>query len=232
MDRARRLAELEEIIGEILSGIQETLQSGERLDNGFQDALADMIDTATDEIDQLRAQISEEAPQESANRTIESTPSPSAQLMWILAGQKEDIFLQYLETYPDPELRQLLNNPSALEQTIAYLHEMMPSGRPPISNDGIQHAEVNSSNVYGYDYDANTKKLKVKFQGNAGAGQGSVYEYDDVPGNVYKAFENMSRQATTHGQNQWGRWWEGKPSLGASFHQLIRNGGYNYRQVS
>ena len=232
MDRARRLAELEEIIGEILAGIQETLQSGQRLENDFQDALADMIDAATDEIDQLRAQEGEQTQQETANRPIETAPSPSSQLMWILAGQKEDIFLEYLQTYPDPELRQLLNNPTALEQTIAQLHEMMPSGRTPISEDGIPHAEVNSSNVYGFDYDASSKKLKVKFQGNGGSGQGPVYEYDNVPANAYKSFENMSRQATTNGQNQWGRWWEGKPSLGASFHQLIRNGGYNYRQVS
>jgi hypothetical protein len=232
VDRQRRLAELEEIIGEILAGIQETLQSGQRLENDFQDALADMIDAATDEIDILRAQIGEEDQQQSQNRPIEAAPAPSAQLMWILAGQKEDIFLEYLQTYPDPELRQLLNNPSALEQTIAQLHEMMPSGRPPVSEEGIPHAEVNSSNVYGYDYDPNSKKLKVKFQGNGGSGQGPVYEYNNVPANIYKSFENMSRQATTDGQNQWGKWWVGKPSLGASFYQLIRNGGYDYRKLS
>lgn len=231
MDRRRRLAELEGIIGEILAGIQETLQSGQRLENDFQDALADMIDAATDEIDQLRAQLGEEETQQPEG-SIETTPSPSAQLMWILAGQKEDIFLEYLQTYPDPELRQLLNNPAALERTIDFLHEMMPSGRPEVSEEGIPHAEVNSSNVYGYDYDANTKKLKVKFQGNGRSGQGPVYEYDNVPGNVYKSFENMSRQATTDGQNQWGRWWVGKPSLGASFYQLIRGGGYDYRRLS
>ncbi len=230
MDRSRRLAELEEILADILSGIQETLQSGQRLDTSFQDALADMIDAATEEMDQLRSQEGE-GPQEPQG-PIETTPSPSAQLMWILAGQKEDIFLEYLQTYPDPELQQLRNNPSALEQTIAFLHEMMPSGRPQVSEDGIPHAEVNSSNVYGYDYNPTTKKLKVKFQGNAGSGQGPVYEYDNVPGNVYKSFENMSRQATTDGQNQWGRWWVGKPSLGASFYQLIRNGGYDYRKLS
>ncbi len=231
MDRTRRLAELEEILTDILSGIQETLQSGQRLDNAFQDALADMIDAATGEIDQLRGGGSGEGPQE-PQEPIENVPSPSVQLMWILAGQKEDLFLEYLKTYPDPEFGHLLSNPPLLEQTIQFLHEMMPSGRPVISEEGIPHAEVNSSVVYGYEYNPGTKKLKVKFQGET-SGSGPIYEYDNVPGNVYKSFENMSQPASSDGENRWGKWWVGKnPSLGASFYQLIRKGGYGYRKLS
>lgn len=235
------IEELEDILDAILLGIQEALQSGEPLSEEFQEQIANEITLLTQEIDQLYAEREQGIPQQEqappqeepiapeigqpAN-PMSNPPSPGAQLMWILAGQKVDAFVNYLATYPDPELRALLNNRDQLDHTIHQLHAMMPSGEQP-SQGGIPHADINSSNIYGFRYDPKTGKLLVRFQG------GSVYGYDGVPGNVFKAFQNGAIPAKTNGRNRWGVWWRGKmPSLGASFYELIRQGGYPYRRLN
>lgn len=230
--------DLEGLLQELMQAITQVTQSGETLSDEFQGMLAQTLSILVERIDQESAQASNEPLSENPpindNRQtgLGAPPSPSAQLMWILAGQREDVFLQYIQQYPDPELRQLSGNPGELERTIQYLHQMMPSAQPEVSQEGIPHAELNSSNIYGFQYDPSSKSLKVKFQGNGGSGEGPVYEYDKVPPNVYKAFEMGAVPAKTSGQNQWGSFWVGKnPSLGAAFHSLIRQGGYQYRKL-
>jgi len=152
-------------------------------------------------------------------------PSPDAQLLWILAGQQEDAFVKYLQTYPTPATQELLNNPTELERVVQFLHNIMPSGTPPMIH-GIQHSDLNSSNIWGTAYDPQSGKMKVRFQG------GSEYEYDGVPANIYRAFTNGQASATTNGQNKYGRWWVGKnPSLGAAMNQYIKAGKFNYRKI-
>jgi len=152
-------------------------------------------------------------------------PSPDAQLLWILAGQQEDAFVNYLQTYPTAATQQLLSNPEELQRVIQYLHRMMPSGTPPTIN-GIQHADLNSSNIWGTAYDPKSGKMRVRFQG------GSEYEYEGVPANIYRAFTNGQASARTNGQNQYGRWWVGKnPSLGAAMNQYIKAGNFSYRRL-
>jgi len=69
--------------------------------------------------------------------------------------------------------------------------------------------------------------MKVRFQG------GAEYEYDGVPTNIYRAFSQGNAAAKTDGQNQYGKWWQGKnPSMGAAMNQYIKQGGFNYRRLN
>jgi len=224
------LATLEALLNELLQGIQDVIQSGEILSDEFQGMLAQELDQLTTQIDTLRQQ--EQQPfqgqpeQQPAPQAIGAAPGADAQLLWILAGQQEDAFLQYLQQYPTPETQSLLRNPSELERVVQYLHQMMPSGQQPVV-DGIQHADLNSSTIWGTQYDPSTGKMKVRFQG------GSEYEYDGIPANIYRAFSQGQASATTQGQNQYGRWWQGKnPSMGAAMNQYIKAGGFPYRRLN
>ncbi len=234
------LRQLEELLDELLRGIQDILQSGEVLTDEFQGVLAQEIEATTNRIDQLRKEQQQPqgapSPPEPEGRepfqgpqtpiVEEQPPSADAQLLWILSGQNEQAFLQYLATYPTAATQSLLNNPAELDRVLNYLTAMMPPGGEPPSRDGIQHADLNSSNIYGFRYNPKDGKLKVRFQ------SGSVYEYDGVPPNLFNAFRQGAAAAKTSGQNQYGRWWQGKnPSLGAAFWQYIRNAGFDYRRL-
>lgn len=215
------IEELEDILDMILKGVQEILQSGEVLSDEFQIQIAEEITALTQEIDQLYEK--EQATQEP---NIPQTPiSPDAQLLWILSGQQEQAFISYLREFPSPATQQLLNNPTALSHTIAQLNQMMPQGEQPYI-DGIKHADLNSSNIWGTAYDPRSGKMKVRFQG------GSEYEYDGVPENIYRAFAKGNASAKTKGKNQYGEWWIGKnPSIGSAFHQYIRASAFPYRKI-
>ncbi len=235
-----QIEQLEDILDALINAMEQALQSGEELPEDIQMMVAEEITGLTQEIEQLYAQQeqpTQEQPQQQEGEQphlppqqpqqgLGPPPSETARLLWVLAGNKEDYFTEYLQNYPSPDTQALLNNPAELERVIKYLHAEMPSGQPPVEN-GIPHADINSSNIYGFRYDPSSKKLYVRFQG------GSVYGYDGVPFPVYKMFANGAVPARTNGQNRFGRWWRGKvPSLGSSFYSLIRNGNYNYQRIS
>lgn len=231
MNADSRLQHLEGLQQELISWIYQSLASGGHLSDELQGSLARELEQTENAIAQLRSQ-PQATPTQAPQIMQEAAPTPSQQLMWILAGQREDVFLQYIQSYPDPDLQSLSRNPDELERVVTYLHQMMPSERPAVSQEGIPHAEINSSNIYGFSYDPKNKKLFVKFQGGESA-TGPVYQYEGVPPNVFKAFSSGSVPARTDGQNNYGRWWKGKlPSLGAAFYDLIRMGGYPYARVS
>lgn len=211
---------LEEIINEILAGIQEILQSGEMISDELQGRIADEINITTDRIDALRQEISQRPP-------VEPPPHEpvGVDLLWQLAGGDETAFVGYLRTFPDPALNALLRNPTQLKKTIEDLQRRMPPGQQPIV-DGIPHADINSSNIYGFRYNPKNGRLMVRFQ------SGSVYGYEGVPAGVFKTFQQGAVPAKTNGRNNFGRWWTGKmPSLGAAFYDLIRQGGYTYQRL-
>lgn len=159
-------------------------------------------------------------------QSVEAPIPVGAELLWILAGGQEDAFINYLRTYPDPSLNSLLQNPDLLRSTIERLNLTMPQGERG-SEDGIQQAPIDSSNIYGFQYNPSSGYLKVRFQ------SGSVYSYQGVPPGVFNAFKQGAVPAKTTGHNQYGRWWTGKiPSLGAAFYQLIRQGNYPYQRIS
>lgn len=237
MNPEQRIALLNELIDQIVDTLYETLASGEILSDEFQGLIAQELTATMDEIEQLKQQVSQspmphpsiqdrEPFQGEVAPTIQEVPpSPDAQLLWILSGQNEEAFIQYLTEYPSPATQSLLRNPGELERTIEYLHAMMPPGQPPVV-DGIPHADLNSSTIWGTAYNPKTGKMKVRFQG------GSEYEYDGVPQNIYRAFSKGQAAAKTKGHNQYGAWWPQKnPSLGAAMNQYIKAGGFAYKRI-
>jgi hypothetical protein len=168
----------------------------------------------------------EEEEQGAGQQPLEEPPvHADSQLLWILSGQQPQAFISYLRTFPTPATQNLLNNPAQLNATIEQLNRMMPQGQQPFIN-GIQHADLNSSNIWGAAYDPRSGKMKVRFQG------GSEYEYDGVPENIFRAFIKGNASARTKGRNEHGQWWVGKnPSLGAAMNQYIKAGGFNYRRI-
>ena len=224
----QRINEIKESLRQLVAMIS---QRGEPMSEEIKAMLVQAMEHSATRIQQLRQEGQQQQPPEQPPQAPQGpntgAPSNSAQLLWILSGSQEDYFLEYLQTYPDASTQALLRNPAELERTIQFLHNMMPSGGQPPSEGGIPHADLNSSNIYGFQYDPTTKQLKVRFQGDG------VYSYEGVPPQIFNMFARGAVPAKTQGQNQWGRWWRGKePSLGASFFELIKKGGYPYTKVS
>lgn len=219
MNPEKEIQTLEELINELLAGLQEVIQSGEILSDEFQGAIAQELEIATGRIDSLRRE-------NPVYPNMQNNQVPAdAQLLWILSGQQEQPFISYLREYPSKDTQNLLNNPAELSRTIDYLNRTMPQGQQPVF-DGIPHADLNSSNIWGSTYNPQTGQMKVRFQG------GSEYEYDGVPENIYRAFSKGNASAKTRGKNQYGEWWPNKnPSLGAALNQYIKAGNFPYRKV-
>lgn len=196
---------------QILSLVGELVQSGEQLPDSFLDSLIDIVSADIQRIE----------------GKVKGIQVPrGADLLWILSGGEPDAFVSYLKTIPDPELNQLLNHPQALQEIIGKLQTQvtLPAGQVA---QGVPKADLNSSNVYGYQYNPRSKMLRVRFN------SGSVYEYDGVPPQIFKVFQAGAVPARTDGQNKWGKWWKGKiPSLGAAFYHLIRSRDYPYKKVA
>src|ERR1700690_641668 len=212
--------ELHELLNEFLQAIDLLMSSGEEISDEFYGMIAQTLGNIYSSIEEL----------EQSNNQPSAPPappiSPDAQLLWVLAGQQEQAFISYLRDFPSAETQRLLNNPNLLSKTIEQLTQMMPAGEQPVV-DGIQHADLNSSNIWGTAYDPKSGKLKVRFQG------GSEYEYDGVPVNIYRAFQKGNAQAKTSGKNQYGQWWKFKsPSLGAAMNQYIKAGNFPYRKLN
>ncbi len=220
-----RIKKIKDQIRELMSQIASV---GEEPPEEIQDLLLQVLAKAKNQIQELRAQEQNAQPEQPSGAIpgqLTNPPSNDAQLLWILAGQQPQAFISYLRTFPTQATSQLLGNPTQLNATIEQLQQMMPQGQPPIV-DGIQQADLNSSNVWGANYDQKSGKMKVRFQG------GSEYEYDGIPPNIFNAFIHGNASAKTKGQNQYGRWWPSKnPSLGAALNQYIKAGGYNYRKI-
>lgn len=215
--------ELRELLQQLLQAISQVASSGEVLSDEFQGMLANTLNNLYSRIEQQQNE--PEQPEDIQTQVPPSTPSSDAQLLWILAGQQPQAFISYLRTFQTPATQSLLSNPGQLNSTIEHLTRMMPQGELPVV-DGIQHADLNSSNVWGAAYDQKTGKMRVRFQG------GSIYEYDGIPQAIFDAFIHGNAEARTTGRNRYGRWWRGKnPSLGAALNQYIKAGNFNYRKI-
>lgn len=229
MNLRRRRQELEQLLQELLGGIQEVLQSGEILSDEFQGQIAQELSVLTDEIDQINTQLDQEEQPETPPvppGTIEAPMPQGADLLWILSGGQPDAFINYARTFPDAALNALANNPQALASVLGRLEQQMPQGERG-SADGIDRAPLDSSNIYGFQYDPKNGSLKVRFQ------SGAIYGYQGIPKQIYQIFANGAVPAKTEGQNEYGRWWIGKnPSLGAAFSALIKQGGYPYQRLN
>jgi hypothetical protein len=207
-------AQIQAIQQAISAAVDLVLTRGQELSDEEQKILAQVIDQAAEKINELK-------------RNLAPVQMPlGTELLWILAGGQPDAFVNYLRTIPDPALNQLLTHPDQLDQVLRQLAQSMPQGQLG-SVGGIEHAPINSSNIYGFRYDPRTGRLLIRFQ------SGSVYGYNGVPESIFKIFQQGAVPAKTNGQNKFGKWWQGKiPSLGAAFYSLIRQGGYPYQKLS
>jgi len=223
------IEELEDLLDAILAGVQEMLQSGQEIPPDFQAQIAEEINLLTSEIDALYAQGGANLPPTEepgiAAPPISAEPSENVKLIWILAGGQEEAFVSYLSSFPDPEFRQLLSNPNALENIIMHLHVNNPIPTEPGQADGIPKSDLNSSNVFGVKYDFNKNKLLVRFN------NGSVYSYDTPP-QMYNLIAGGQASATTDDKRRPMRFWKGKnPSMGAAVWQYLRNTGVPYKRL-
>lgn len=216
---------MDEILQLILQFMQELEQNIDGLTDEESGEIANFLSEVMGFI-QEESQKQQPEASESIQSSLESPVPVGADLLWILAGGKEDAFVNYLRTYPDPSLNSLLKNPGLLQSTIERLNQNLPQGQRG-ETDGIPQAPLDSSNIYGFQFDPSSGTLKVRFQ------SGSVYQYKGVPPGIFNVFKNGAVPAKTSGQNQFGKWWKGKlPSLGAAFYELIRSGGYPYARIS
>lgn len=196
---------------EIIDALIELLESGEEVPDAVLDEIVDFLEG------EIQGEVEEEP--------IEPTIPSGAGELWILSGENPRVFIEYLQTFPDPALNALARNPTQLQQVISRLSEQITAPAGEVA-DGVAKAPLQSSNVYGFQYNPRDKQLKVRFN------SGSVYKYQGVPPQIFKMFQGGAVPAKTNGRNQYGRWWEGKmPSLGAAFYQLIRQGGFPYARL-
>ncbi len=208
---------IEEIKNSLREVVQLLAQRGKPLSKELKAMLVKVMDHAATRITQLR--------QEDAQRTSQTPIPDTANLLWILAGGQPEAFVSYLREFPDPQLNAILQNPTHLVQIIEQLQRNNPIKHLG-QEDGIQQANLQSSNVYGFRFNPQTKKMQVRFQ------EGAVYEYDDIPDVIFNLFSHGNASAKTTGSNRFGAWFRGKnPSLGAALNQYIKQGGYAYRKL-
>jgi hypothetical protein len=217
---------IEEIKNSLRTLAQQLIARGKPLSNEMKENLLQVLKHAESRIAQLRQE------EKTAQVTPVSQIPRGADLLWILAGGQREPFINYLRTFPDPELNALARNPSQLRNVLERLESQvtLPAGEV---SDGIPKADLQSSNVYGFSYNPREKRLFIKFNGKNEVGDGPVYEYEGVPPAIFKIFRAGAIPAKTKGSNKWGSWWQGKnPSLGAAMNALIKLGGYPYQQVA
>ena len=221
MNPEQEIDQLESLIDRLIDLLERAVQSGETLPDQVQSLIAQELRESNNRILQLRQEIGQ-----GQEPLTEPAISDESQLLWILSGSNPETFVQYLQTYPGDEFGTLLQNPEQLARLIADLQSNAPPPTPGMQKDGIPKSGLQSSNVYGSQYDPKTGKLLVRFQ------EGAVYQYDDVPPYVFKAFQAGAAPAKTKGKNKYGQWWVGKnPSLGAALNTYIKQANYNYRRV-
>jgi hypothetical protein len=182
-------------------------------------------DFSEDELHEINNTLSEAAGILGSRNQEQVTPPRGSEILWLLAGENPRAFQAYLRSFPNQSLNEFAQNPSRVQNLIQGFQSRIttPQGE---SAGGVPKSDLQSSNIYGFQYDPRSSTLRVRFQG------GGLYEYDGVPPFVFKMFQRGAVPAKTTGQNQYGAWWQGKqPSLGASFHELIRD-NFPYQRVA
>lgn len=200
------------------------------------DELKQLLRSITSRLEAVAGELSEEEAREvrqiinlATKKIAGGTQAPiprGAEFLYVLAGGNPAAFANYVQQFPDASMNQLAKQPQELDAVLQQLQRRitLPQGQVI---DGIPKAPLNSSNVYGYQYDPRQRMLRVRFN------EGGVYEYDNVPPQIFKLFAQGAIPAKTNGRNRWGAWWRGKqPSSGASLNQLIKKGGFNYRKLN
>lgn len=109
-------------------------------------------------------------------------------------------------------------------------------GEPEVPNlptPQLEQAPYPSSNINSFKYDPDNETLYVKFHGSDTADSGPTYQYEGVPGFIFDIFAKGSIAPKTSGSNKYHTWIKGvTPSLGASMHALIKQGGFPYQRLT
>lgn len=99
MNPAQELRLLEELLDQLLRGIQEVLQSGEILSDEFQMILAQELNDTTTRIDQLRQEAGPTVPE---GRPDLQQAMPSSNIEgFAYDPKKQQLFVRFLGKYPD-----------------------------------------------------------------------------------------------------------------------------------
>lgn len=154
---------------------------------------------------------------------------PGVELLWILSGNEPNAFVNYLRTYPGPGLRELAANPNRLAQVIERLQAQGPPGQPAQDKEGMDQPMYQSSTVSALKYDPQHKKLFIKFHSED---EEPIYQYDNVPPQIFELLKHGNAIAKTTGQNQWGKWWKGKTNtIGGALNSWIKKAGFPYTRI-
>ena len=133
MNPERELLALEELLDELLRGIQDTLQSGEVLSDDFQMLLAQELDATVSRIDELRG-------------IIQATPAPHPEINQAMPSSNvegfaydrdnERLYVRFLGEYPNR------NGP-------IYQYEGVPKVIFDLFRNGSIPARTNGKNRWG-----------------------------------------------------------------------------------
>jgi hypothetical protein len=92
---------LQDVVQDILSGIQEMLQSGERMTDEFQGQVAQLLDAATQRIDELQMEIQGTPPIPPQDPDLNAS-MPSSNISQFGYDEKNGrLLVQFLGKYPD-----------------------------------------------------------------------------------------------------------------------------------
>lgn len=111
--------------------------------------------------------------------------------------------------------------------------EEAPIELPKQAVPNLGEAPYPSSNINAFKYDPENQQLFVKFHGKNTADSGPTYSYQGIPEFIFDVFRRGAVGPKTTGANKYHAWYKGvTPSLGASMHALIKEGGYPYQKVA
>lgn len=125
---------LEQLVDELLRGIQDILQSGETLSDEFQGVIARELEATTQRIDQLRGEI-EPGSQQSIGPITPAMPSSNVE-GFAYDDKTGRLLVRFLGKHPDP------NGP-------IYAYEGVPANIFEIFRKGAIPAKTNGRNKWG-----------------------------------------------------------------------------------
>jgi len=125
------------------------------------------------------------------------------------------------------EIRRLTQGIQSLQSGAAQTPPPVPPPEPPLEN------AMPSSVINAFNFDPASNSLRVQFRGRFPNAEGSIYQYENVPNEIFELFRRGAVPARTRGSNRWGNWWEGKhPSMGSSMNVLLRGLNLPYQRLS
>lgn len=144
---------------------------------------------------------------------IKIEPQPTNKIVGITSEALSEILSPYTNSERLRQEKELILELVGIREPFTYwletntkIHCFQNKGDEPGDIMAINRTPVSSSNIASIGYDEKRQILEVEFH------NGSVYQYFDVPIDIY----NGLMMASSHGKY---------------LHQVIKSGGYAYRQI-